>query len=330
MITRSQKVRLGVFAIVSTVILVGMLVSVLGSTVFADRDEYEIHYDISVSGLEIGAPVKYNGVRVGRVDRIWIDPKKVSQTNIALSLQEETPIKENTRAVLNVQGITGLKFIELVGGTSDTATRPPGSVIQAGTSIVDKLTGKAESLSIKAELLINQLIELTGGKNRELVSDMLKKAGHLMSSLDRAVGSNEAEIDELIRNSARASTRMVAAIDELRLLTKETRAALSDVGKRLRSVLDRKRVARILDGAQGVMDEARKRLSSHEVGKITSSLQTLVERTDKLVNRIDVMVVRSREDLRAGLRFLAQASENFRDFTRLIREDPSRLMPDTE
>jgi phospholipid/cholesterol/gamma-HCH transport system substrate-binding protein len=319
-----------VFAVVSLAILIGMLVSVLGSTVFADRDEYEVHYDISVSGLEIGAPVKYNGVRVGRVDRIWIDSKKVSQTNVALSLQEGTPIKKNTRAVLNVQGITGLKFIELVGGTSEAKTLSSGSVIQAGTSVVDKLTGKAESLSIKAELLINQLLEVTGGDNRALFTEMLKNASHLMASLDRAIGENESEINELIRNSAHVSARTVTAIDELRALAKETRTMVADLGKRLKVVLDKKRVTAVLKEAHGVMTDIRQRLGGQEVGKIIKSLQKLVDRSDALVERLDVLIVRSREDVRAGLRFLSQASENFRDFTRLIREDPSRLLRSRE
>jgi phospholipid/cholesterol/gamma-HCH transport system substrate-binding protein len=330
MITRAQRVRLGVFVLVAIALMLGLLVAVLGSTLFADRDSYEIRYDISVSGLEIGAPVKFNGVRVGRVERIWIDPHQVSRTMVAISLQAKTPVKENTRAILNIQGITGLKFIELVGGTSDATTLPEGSTIKAGESLVDKLTGQAEQLVIKAEMMINQINELTGPDNQGLVKDALERAGSLMVTVERTVRDNETGVKALVENLNVASERLTATLDEFRLAARDTREAVAGVRRKAEGVLDSTRVAALLDDGRGLMADLRKRASPAELGQVIESLTTLSKRTDALVEKLDLIVSRSREDLRDSLRYLAQATENLRDFSRLIREDPSRLLRSTE
>jgi phospholipid/cholesterol/gamma-HCH transport system substrate-binding protein len=326
MITRAQRIRLGIFVLVSLVTLLSLLVAVLGSSLFADRDSYEIRYDISVSGLEIGAPVKYNGVRVGRVERIWIDPLQVSRTLVSISLQARTPVKRNTKAVLNIQGITGLKFIELVGGTSDADTLPPGSVILPGESVVDKLTGQAETLALKAEMLINQLTALTGSDNQGLVADLLERTGSLAVTLDKTVEENRAGLQALVESLQGASTRLSAALEEIRLAARDTREAVTAVRRRAEGVLDAGRVAGLLDEGKALVGDLRKRAGPSELGQVIETLQSLSRRTDALVEKLDMVVSRSREDLRTSLRFLAEATDNFREFSRLIREDPSRLL----
>lgn len=330
MITRGQRIRLGIFVVVVLAILLALLVTVVGSALWADRDTYYVEYGMSVSGLEIGAPVKYNGVRVGRVERIQIDPERVSQTVVTISLESDTPVKENAKAVLNVQGITGLKFIELVGGTSSAPTLAPGSRINAGTSVVDKLTGQAENISVKAEMLVNQLLELTGEGNRALVSDVLDRTGSLMNTIDRVVGQNAEDITDLIQSLARASNKLGAALDEIRATAQEARQAVAGLRKAAAGVLDAKRVAAVLDQAHGALGDIRSRVGKQEMGKVVDMLRKLVERTDSLVERMDLVLMRSREDIHASLRYLTEAAENFRDFSRLIREDPSRLLRQQE
>jgi phospholipid/cholesterol/gamma-HCH transport system substrate-binding protein len=326
LITRAQKIRLGVFLLVSFLLLLALVAAVVGSAVFADRDRYRIQYDISVSGLEVGAPVKYNGVRVGRVERIWIDPEQVSQTVVAISLQQGTPIKENTRAVLNVQGITGLRFIELVGGTSDAKTLPPGASIKAGTSVVDKLTGQAEQLSLKAEKLINQMLSLTGEENQALLGDVLERAGSLMHTLDETVQQNRHKIGETIDNLNRSAHKLNAALDEIRLAAAATREAVGRIRRAAERVLDHERVAGLLDTARAALNDVRTRVGKEELGRALASVGRLLRRTDALVEKLDLVVAASRQDLRITLRYLAETTENLRDFSRLIREDPSRLL----
>ncbi len=77
-VTRAQKVRLGAFLAIGITAVVGGLVVLAGAKLGEKRDAYTVRYDqaeVSLSGLEVGSPVRYSGIKVGRVDAIGIDPK---------------------------------------------------------------------------------------------------------------------------------------------------------------------------------------------------------------------------------------------------------------
>ena len=92
--TQSQKRRLGVFVILVIIMLIGLLL-IIGSQQFLKKqDLYSIAYkDISVSGLEIGSPVKYLGLGVGSIKDIQIDPEDISRIIVKIAVKSGTPIK---------------------------------------------------------------------------------------------------------------------------------------------------------------------------------------------------------------------------------------------
>jgi|SoiMethySBSTD1v2_1073268.scaffolds.fasta_scaffold335287_3 phospholipid/cholesterol/gamma-HCH transport system substrate-binding protein len=83
------------------------------------RDDvlYRIHFSESVSGLAVGDPVKFRGVDVGTVKTMVIDPGDPRLVQVEVKLRKETPVKTDTRASLNLKGITGVVFVELNGGS---------------------------------------------------------------------------------------------------------------------------------------------------------------------------------------------------------------------
>jgi len=74
----------------------------------------------SVSGLNVDAPVKYLGVDVGKVKEIAIDTADSSRVRLRFLIEQGTPIKMDTEAVLKTQGLTGIAYVELSGGTADS------------------------------------------------------------------------------------------------------------------------------------------------------------------------------------------------------------------
>jgi len=78
---------------------------------------YRVNMDESVSGLYLEAPVKYRGVEIGKVASIELNPAVPSQVQLLLDIELDVPIKEDTIAVLAVQGITGIAFVDLMGGS---------------------------------------------------------------------------------------------------------------------------------------------------------------------------------------------------------------------
>ncbi|HSQ73088.1 MAG TPA: MlaD family protein, partial [Rubrivivax sp.] len=111
--------------------LVGLFVLALGSALVAAvlwlaaglggqqaRNAYQAVIKESVAGLNVDEPVKYLGVDVGKVSRIEIDPRNSQQVRLHFLIDRGTPIKQDSLAVLKTQGLTGIAYVELSGGSA--------------------------------------------------------------------------------------------------------------------------------------------------------------------------------------------------------------------
>src|SRR5512132_4540322 len=94
----------------------------LGSTGRHDDVVYRIHFPDSVSGLAVGDPVKFRGVDVGTVKTMALDRDNPRLVLVEARLRKDTPVKTDTRASLQMKGITGVVFIELNGGDPKAET----------------------------------------------------------------------------------------------------------------------------------------------------------------------------------------------------------------
>ena len=85
---------------------------------------YLAYFTESVSGLNLHAPVRSRGVAVGSVREISLDPANPERVRLVLEVEQGTPVKEDSVAILGVQGLTGLAYVELSGGTRGVARAP--------------------------------------------------------------------------------------------------------------------------------------------------------------------------------------------------------------
>jgi phospholipid/cholesterol/gamma-HCH transport system substrate-binding protein len=198
--------------------LVGLFVLVLGAALIAGalwlasggafqqkHDSYLAIVDESVAGLNLNAPVKYNGVDVGRVREISLAPGNPERVNLLFAIEHGTPIREDTVAVLKTQGLTGIAYVELSGGT-------PGSpLLRATAGSRHPVIRTKPSLSARLEnILTNVLAKLdsTSGSLNALLSDenraAFKSALADISTVARTVAARKDAIDSGIVNAARA------------------------------------------------------------------------------------------------------------------------------
>ena len=87
-----------------------------------DREfqSYHIYFEGSVSGLSLGSDVLYRDIPVGTVTEILIDPEDPGRVLVAVDLASTTPIRQDSIATLEVQGITGVSLIQIGGGGHDS------------------------------------------------------------------------------------------------------------------------------------------------------------------------------------------------------------------
>ena len=119
--TKINFFKIGLFVIAFVIALL-ILVFWLGKYGFEKKkfDEYSIYFKESVAGLNIGSSIKYKGFDVGTVSEIKFNPNNSEEIQVDVSIKKDTPIKEDNYAVLGNLGITGLKYIELKGGSNNS------------------------------------------------------------------------------------------------------------------------------------------------------------------------------------------------------------------
>ncbi len=136
-------------------------------------DHYLIQTTEGVSGLNIESPVKYRGVEIGAVDKIQIAPDNSEFINVSISVEIGTPIKEDSYAVLTAQGITGLSYIEIKGGTKNAKPLTNGATITAGQSLFDKLETSATDISEQLVQTMSRIDKLISDKNIDSIEKLL-------------------------------------------------------------------------------------------------------------------------------------------------------------
>ena len=147
MATRKQKIRLGVFAVSTALLVAAVLVVFAGMRFWEREDTYVVDVEGSVVGLSSGSDVLLNGVQVGSIEEVEISPDDISRVRVTLEVKQGTPIKRDTRAMLVMRGITGLRVIDLRGGTDEAAALSPGSKIPQEKSQLDKLADRADEIA---------------------------------------------------------------------------------------------------------------------------------------------------------------------------------------
>lgn len=216
--------------------LVGVFVLALGATLIAGvlwlaagiggqkrYAPYQSIFNESVAGLSINAPVRYLGVGVGKVRDITLDPQHPQQVRLLLDIEHGTPIKEDTLAVLKSQGLTGIAYIELDGGSAGSPelvakgdeTVP---VIASKPSLTARLEADAETVLSSLTRTSAALTATLSPENRAALSRTLTDTATLMHTLAQqqaAISAGIASTARAASNAARASEKLGPAIAQI-------------------------------------------------------------------------------------------------------------------
>jgi phospholipid/cholesterol/gamma-HCH transport system substrate-binding protein len=182
LVSKTAKIRLGVFVLVGILLLSLFVAVIIGNSFIHNKDTYFVRFhNYSVAGLQIGGAVNYRGIQVGKVEKITIDPKDVTSVILRISVDHGTPIKTDNEAVLMYVGITGIKAVEIQGGTNSSRLLKPGSYIKAGSTQLEAISDKAVTLVEKIDRIASNLDKLTGEENRNNVASILSQTSELIT-----------------------------------------------------------------------------------------------------------------------------------------------------
>ena len=200
------KIGLFVIALVTSLLI---LIFWLGKFGFEKKkfDEYQIYFKESISGLNIGSSIKYKGFEVGNVNEIKLNPLNSEEIQLNIVIKKGTPIKEDNYAILGNLGITGLKYIELKGGSNDSKLLQKDEngfrIISSKTSDLTTLVDSTTDLTNELTLVLAQMKKLLADENIKTISEILGKTQNSMTNVEQFslyLVNNEKKIDELIKN----------------------------------------------------------------------------------------------------------------------------------
>ena len=316
---RSQKIRLGVFLFISLLILLSVIGFLTAREYFEKEDIYYVSYeDISVSGLEVGSPVKYMGIKMGTIKDITIDPDNVSKIIVELALKPDTPIKEDAHADITSIGITGLKAIEISGGTNEARALEPGSYIPAGSSITQEITGKAEIIAQKAEKVLNNLQLFTQPGNLNKITAMVDNINALAEQTNRTI----LKIDTVVAENRSDIRESIAPMKEVSQRLDESSQLLQTTIKSIYMKVEGDTLNQILSNVRDVS----LKLKETNIKSLIENIAIIADQTQQLLIKVDNDLDRSSQDFSESLHLLRLTLENLNDASRKINNDPSILI----
>jgi len=223
--TKVNLAVVGAFVLVLGIALIGGVLWLGGGKSFrVAYDTYLVYMSESVSGLSPDAPVRYRGVQVGRVRKIALAPNDAEKVQLTLDIERGTPIKQDTFAVLQSQGLTGIAHVELSGGSRDSPrlSAPPNEeypVIASGPSLMLRLDTQVSALLTNLNRSSERFNALLDDRNRRVLGQTLANLEVVSHTLaDRAAAINEGVTDaaRTMQNTVRLTGELSQLVERVR------------------------------------------------------------------------------------------------------------------
>ena len=204
--TRANYVLIGAFTLLTTVFL--LLFALWASNFSSSRDwrAYTVVFTEPVTGLTEGSSVQYNGLAVGTVESLSLDEKDPRRVIARLKLKVSTPGKADTRAKLSQQGITGVPFIQLTGGSPTAPTLPQPA--DGSPPVIRTEPSALQNIADTANRLVARMDQLLSEENIQRISATLEHLEKTSSSL----AARREDIGQLITNARDATAAMKATL----------------------------------------------------------------------------------------------------------------------
>ena len=291
-------------AVGAFVLLIGLAAAVFvywysDSRDHKDYDRYEIYFTGSVSGLDKGSAVRYLGVGVGRVVIIRVDPRDSGRVQVVVDIDTTTPVSAHTVAQLQLQGVTGLLFIDLMEDRDNKRDAP---------AIKGMKYPVIRSAPSSFDVFLSSLPELLAGANQ-----VVDRAQRLFADKNlNAVSSALANLDAASRGLPKTTHDLNALVNELRGATAQLSEAASS--------------------ARGAIEAARP-----DVEQATQRLRQVADHLASASSELDQILAENRQDIRSfardGLpeieRFVREgraAAADIRALSNSLRDNPAQLL----
>jgi phospholipid/cholesterol/gamma-HCH transport system substrate-binding protein len=288
--------RLGVFVVIGMAVLAAFIIVPVVNKMSTHTKTYVTFFrGESLQGLDQGAGVKFNGVSIGKVQKVSYYPEDINKMKVELSVTDQFPMKVDMFATTGTVGITGLKYIEISGGSNEAAILKPGGEIPSRASFMANISGKAEVLTEKVEILLNHVNILTH-------PDSMQPVRVAMGNLAELTGDAKDAFREMRTFIPKAGVMA----DTVQRAVEEALKAVQDI----RSVT-------------GTLKDV---ITDSDLTLIIARMDSTVASVKTLTEDLSMMVRQTQEDVSVSTENLREAMESANQLMRTLSENPSLLI----
>jgi phospholipid/cholesterol/gamma-HCH transport system substrate-binding protein len=203
---------------------------------------YYIVFDGSVAGLTTGSSVGFNGIKVGEVQSLALDPADARKVQVLISVHADTPVRENSRATMQSLGLTGGTGIQITAGTPDSpllaaTSENPIPVIVADRGLGQGLFDAAPAVMNNANALLLRLNDLVA-ENQESIHKTLANVENVTTMLDQRkeeIAQTITDVHAAAQSFKDLSGKLEVSLgDNLDSLTRTAKDSLQEFGNFMR------------------------------------------------------------------------------------------------
>ncbi len=269
---------------------------------------YVVYVTDNASGLSENSHVLYRGVDVGQVKDIGIDEKNPDKIRVLIDLEENVPIRNDTVAKLQLQGVTGLSVLNLTGGKSPeplTNRNAAGVlVIPYEASIFSKLEGGASEVMVNVSRVSNQLDALMSSENIAALSSTIQNINEITTTVAQ-------HKDDL-------AAMMIAGRQTLEGTAKISQSSVALI-QQSTAFLDK--FSQSIQGLQGVITA-----TQAAVTQVNAASTSTIDLTQAGSKTLSTFNDRTLPQLGGLIEQLQQASTALTQLVRQINQNPSQIL----
>ncbi|WND03047.1 MlaD family protein [Temperatibacter marinus] len=300
--TRASHLLVGSFVLVFLAGLVAFAIWMAKVDPDAEYSDYDIYFTGSVSGLVNRGTVYYLGIPVGDVRRITLAPNP-QEVRVHVRIRKEVQVNSQSRARLEFQGLTGVAYIEIMGGD---ASAPP-LLIQEGQ---DFPVIQAESSNFQAIF----------DKAPNLVDEAIKAVGALQLLLNE---ENRSEVSGILKNTNRLTGNLAQGTEDLDLMVAEAKSLMQNVTVTL------SKVNALADSGNELLAQDAKRLINQATEALVN-INSMAKRMDQLVaaneGTVTTFVSGTLPEISRMIMDLRSTARALSRLTRKIEANPARVV----
>jgi phospholipid/cholesterol/gamma-HCH transport system substrate-binding protein len=224
--TKANYVMIGAATVIGAALIMLFAMWIAGGDFRRGFNEYDVVFDDPVRGLTDGGEVRFNGIKVGEVQDLRIDPDNTNRVIARIRVSSDVPVREDSEARLEPIGLTGVTLIQLSAGSpsSDLLRRGIGGPpprIQGRGSQIDILVERSEDIALRASEAMAAVRDLLTEENIERVTQIL-------NNLDR-VSAQLAANDSVVTQSGHAAREVAVLARQMQRELAELDSAITEI-----------------------------------------------------------------------------------------------------